>query len=413
MFQARFVFLFVALLTTPAWADRWERQKGDCEQVFKGWRTQSIDKLRDCVMLWEMYRNVAEVDPDQRAQVREPFDKLYQEGDKRDAVMALSALKKLGLRPTRLRDEAAPRDDTERQGEVVGKTPPPVVRRAPATEEAPEEVPAEPERKIDAREAKASYQRGIGHFKAGEYPEALSEFLISADSDPTYAQPLYMAAQAYVKLGKAAPAIQALARMKAMNSGLARQLIFQASSDKGFAPLYGFEAFKDLTGAAMIQILNAGGPESQVRIDEMAKQLEKAGMPVASISADRTRRQNTYLFMKPGYENQGERVRRELNLGMVHKRPIDWPSEFDVIVSYGVAGKTNWVDDEAEKVGKEGGDPEKKAKEEEAKKAAEDAAKAKEDMKKKLQMLQMMQEMDAEKSATDEAKSQADVLPPP
>jgi len=409
---ARFaVFLGTLVLSAaPALADRWERQKGDCEQTFRSWRTQSVDKLRDCVMLWEMYRDISTVDADQRATVREPFDKLYQEGDKRDAVMALSALKKLGLRPTRLRDEAAPRDDTERQGEVVGKAPP-ARPRAPVTEEEPEEAPV-PERKVDAREAKASYQRGIGYFKGGQYPEALSEFLISADSDPTYAQPLYMAAQVYVKLKKPAPAVEALARMKDLNSGLARQLMFQASADPVFAPLYGVDAFKALTGSAMIQLLNAGGPEAEGHVNEMAKQLEKAGLPVSSVSADRTRRENTYVYIKPGFEQQAERVRRQLSLGMVHKRAIDWPSEYDVIVAYGAKGKNSWVDDEAEKAGKPE-DPKKKEDEDEARKAAEDAAKAKEDMKKKMQMIQMLQEMDAGKSAGDEAKSQTDVLPPP
>ena len=265
---------------------------------------------------------------------------------------------------------------------------------------------------MDAAEARAAYQRGISFFKSGQLPEALSEFLISADADPTYPQPLYMAAQTYVRLRKAAPAVELLARMKALNSGLARQLLFQAASDQGFLPLHGVEAFKSLTGVAVIQLLNASGPEADKAIRDMAKRLEKAGMPVASISADRTRRENTYVYMKPGYEQQGERVRRELNLGLVHKRAIDWPSEFDVVVAYGSPVKKEWVDDEAEKAGK-AEDPKKKEKEDEARQAAEDAAKAKEDMKKKLQMLQMLQEMDAAKDAEDGAKDTANVLPPP
>ena len=70
-----------------------------------------------------------------------------------------------------------------------------------------------------------------------------------------------------------------------------------------------------------------------------------------------------------------------------------------MILVYGVRGKSEWIDDEAEKGGKKAAADKKKA--EEAKKKAEEAEKAaaKADMKKKLEMLKMMQDLEAEDAA--------------
>lgn len=379
----RLVLIVLGLLCAVPAAhaqDRWSRHKGDCDQVFRAWQGQSLKRLADCVMTWEMYRDVSRIDRDTRAIVHGAFDRLYQEGDKRQARMALSALKRIGLRPKALRDEQeAQFRDRSRRGVVDAPAEPP--------------PPA-----IDPRRSKQLYSQGVRALKGGDVPGALAFFLDSADADPVYAQPLYRAAQCYVRLGKGQDAVDSLARMRAIDSDTSNALLERARTDSAFARLQRNSDFKALTGGAMVQLLNGAGDQGEKDMRRFVDALEAAGIPVAQVAQDQNPRQNTYVYSRPGFEEQGERIRRVLKLGLVHTRTIDWNTPFDVIVVYGVAGEVAWVDDEAEKAGKAAAD---KKKAEEAKKRAdaEAKAKAKADMKKKLEMLQMMQELEAEDAA--------------
>lgn len=400
------------LVATAAHADNWDRRKGDCERVFSGWRTASVERLRKCVMTWEMYRDVTEVDADQRAIVHEAFNKLYNEGNKRDAVMARSALKKLGLRTKKMRSEAKAVDrtvDPKDEARIRTRQPrePRVIRRPP-----PQNAKANT-RAPSRGEAKRAYSEAMAYYRKREYAVALSEFLISADADPTYPQPLYMAARCYVYLGKAAPAIQSLKKMKAIGSEDALQLVIKANTDPVFGKLVKTEAFKALTGTAVVQVLNAGGEKGKKAVRAYAKRLEEVGIPVASVAEDRLKRRNSYIFYKPGYSRQAELVRRQLKLGLIHKRKIDWPSEYDVIFIHGDKGEVVWVDDEAEKAGKGEAEKKKKAEEDAAEKQAAAEKAAKEKMKKQIEMIKMMQEMNADSAATGGVDAAKSAAPPP
>jgi hypothetical protein len=192
------------------------------------------------------------------------------------------------------------------------------------------------------------------------------------------------------------------------------ELIVKSTTDPVFAKLRGTEAFKALTGTAVVQILNGAGDNGTKVVRKYRTELESSGMPVANIANDRRSRRNTYIFHKPGYGRQAEAIRRRLKLGMIHKRNIDWPSEYDVILIYGAkSGKTAWVDDEAEKAGKGEADKKKEAEEKAAEEMAAKEKAAKEKMKKQMEMIKMMQEMNAESatgSGVDAAKGAA---PPP
>ncbi len=368
-----------ALCATPAAAqDRWDRHKGDCDSVFQGWRQAQLAALSDCVITWEMHRDAKAVDADQKAIVHGAFDRLYQEGDRRQAHMALSALKRLELRPRGLREEVKPRD----------RSAPEVTReRAPAP------------KKIDPVRAQRLYSDGVRAMKQGDVPEALALFLDAAESDPLYPQPLYRAAQCYVRLRKGKPAIEALTRMKNINSDVSAALIERARTDPAFTGLERSSAFKALTGRANVQLLNAGGDKGKKAVLKYKSRLEEAGIAVSSVADDARRRQNTYIFARPGFEQQGEAIRRQLQLGLIHTRPIDWNTPYDVILVYGVRGESDWVDDEAEKGGAKAAADKKKAEEAKKKADAEAKAAAKADLKKKMEMLKMMQELEAEDAA--------------
>ncbi len=413
--------LVIALLWGTAFGQaRWDERKGDCEDVFKAWRTHGVDKLRDCVMAWEMYRDATRVDSDQKAVVHEAFDKLYRDGDKRDAVMALSAMKRLGLRPRELRDEtrAVPKGPAREQVEVVE----PVREQQPMSFEpgqdeelADEFRPAEPQ-EIDHAAAERAYAQGRSYEAKGKYAEAVSEFLIAADADPTWAPPLYLAARCYTRMKRYRPAVQMLQRMKAINSDLSLQLVTKAVKDPAFKSLRRIDAFKDLAGIATVQLLNGAGEKGLETVKKYYDVLAENGIPVASVAQDRNPRKSSWIYTKPGYEAQGERIRRLLRLGLVHKRVISWPSQYDIMIVHGMQGKSTWIDDEAEKAAANpDADKEKKKKEAEAKKKAEEAEKQAK-MKEQVQMMKMMQQMNADDAASGAATANdpsGGALPPP
>ncbi len=391
--------LMLALQILPSGAhadDRWNQNKGDCEQTFAQFRTESIDRLRDCAMRWEMYKDVRSVDDNQKSLLQQGLQKLYDEGTERDAMMALSALKRLGLRPERLREktmavpvvapdrDAAPVIDEERvpargKGRVEAEPPPQA---------------EEPTRAPSRREAQAGIKKGNGHFKAGRPADALTEYLIASDADPTYAPPLYLTAMCYARLGKRDLAIDYLRQLKALNSDEARPLVRKAANEPEFKSMRAMGTFKEVTGTAVIQLLNGGGEKTKSKLLDYALKLKEAGLPVANIANDRNPRHNTYVYAKPGFDDQAEDIRRQLRLGMVHKRVIDWPSDYDIVIVLGAPSETKFIDDEAEKNAQSQKDS--KGKEDEAKRKKKDAeAKEKDKMKQRLMMLKAMEQMEA------------------
>lgn len=398
------VFLVLATLPGTALADRWEREKGDCEQTFKEARTESLDRIRDCAMRWEMFKDITKVDDNERTVVQEALEKLYQEGTERDAMMSLSALKRLGLRPSKLREKtvavpkAAPPPEAAAVVEAEAPPAPPhkgskAARAAEAEAMANVAPPAEPERAPSRRDAKMHVGRGNAFFKAGQVMEALTAYLEACDADPTYAPPLYLTAMAYARLGKKDMAIDYLRSLKGLNSDEARPLVRRAAQDPEFKSMRAMGTFKDLTGTAVVQLLYASDG-IKPKVQEYAKRLQELGQPVANIGQDRNPRHNTYVYAKPGFESQGEDLRRLLKMGMVHSRPIHWPSEYDIIIVVGAPEVAKFEDDEAEKNGQK--KAEMKKKEEEAKRKAKEKEDAeKEKLKRRMQMLQAMEEMEA------------------
>lgn len=138
-------------------------------------------------------------------------------------------------------------------------------------------------------------------------------------------------------------------------------------------------------------------------------------MPVAAVAKDLNPRINTYIYTKPGFERQGENIRRILQLGLIHKRTIDWPSEFDVILVHGEPKKTAWVDDEAEKSAAKAAAEKKKAEADAKRKKEEAEAAKKAELKQKVMMMKMLQDMEAEDAASSQAAEQdpTGTAPPP
>jgi tetratricopeptide (TPR) repeat protein len=366
-----------------------------------------------------MYRDITQVDRDQRALMQAALGKVYGQGDRRARSIALSAMKRLGIRPRAIAEDER---GLKREGSDI-----PIVRptEAPRRGQAPPlddpgldpnaQVAAVEDRPPDRQQAQLKYREGVSLYRARRIEPALGAFLAASDADPTWAKPLYLAATCYARMGEPREAVATLKQMKDINSDLARTLIRRAAKDKEFARVRRNDAFKSLTGAAVVQILNGAGSAGKKRVMQYAETLQAKGIPVSNMGTDSNSRVSSYLYAKPGFSKQAEKIRRVLRLGLVHKRTIEWPTPYDVILVYGKGKSDKWVDDEAEKSAKSAAKERaaakkaaKKKKDEEEDAKAEAARKDFADYKKFQQM-----QADPMSGAPQAPTSPEQALPPP
>ncbi|MCA9543989.1 MAG: hypothetical protein KC613_06345 [Myxococcales bacterium] len=423
----RIAFLLAVTLLPAASAladDRWQRHAGDCDAVLRAWQAQALGDLERCVKRYEMYRPTNAIDDDERARMHAVLDKVYAEGDDRAKRIALGSMKRLGVRPRAIvnNEKGLRRAGTEvpviGPAAGIGADPPPN-----ATAGGVDALAVDPnagpevfgERPPDHNEAVRQYRVGVGHYKAGQIEQALGAFLASGDADPTWAKPLYLAAICYARMGQPVDAVATLKQMKNINSDLARQLVRRAGEDREFARLRKEPAFKSLTGAAVVQILNGGGDKGAEDVRKFVETLEGKGIPVARVGTDANSRVSDYLYAKPGFEKQAERIRRVLRLGLVHQRKITWPTPYDVILVHGLPQKGKWVDDEAEKSAKKAAADRKKAEAAAKKKEDAEAAAAREKAKADFENFKKFQEMQNNPTGQipDGPKGPDDIMPPP
>lgn len=404
--------------------ERWDRHKGNCDQVFGDPRGHDLEQLRTCTKRWEMYRDVADVDRSLRARMHTALDHLYGQGTKADQMIALSAMKRLGVRQRAI---AEGEQGLRREGTDVmvvssaGRAAAPAAPAAltPGIDPNAPAIGEYGERPPDRQRATQHYRQGVNLYQGRSIEAALGEFLQSADADPTWAKPLYLAAACYTEINMPEDAIATLKQMREINSDEARRLVKRASEDDAFKKLRSRPSFKSLTGSAVVQLLNGAGGGAASKVAKMAKTLEAKGLPVANIGTDSNSRVSTYIYRKPGFERQADAVRRTLRLTLVHERPIDWPTPYDVILVYGEPKKDEWVDDEAEKSAKKAAAEKKAAEEAAQKKEEEEEAAQRAKMMRQVQMMKMMEEMDAEGAATQAGGGKAPptgvegAIPPP
>lgn len=425
----RFTLLLAAVSLLPlgsaAAQGRWQRHAGDCDALLRAWQSQPLRDLVRCVKRYEMYRPTAEIDDDERARMHAVLDKIYAEGDRRAKRIALGSMKRLGVRPRAIQnnERGLKRAGTDvpvigpAQGIGAGRDPAP--RETGGVDALGVDPNAGPEvfgeRPPDRNEAVRQYRRGVQLYKAGRVEPALGAFLASGDADPTWAKPLYLAAVCYAKLGQPVDAVATLKQMKAINSDLARKLVRRAAEDGEFARLRKEPSFKSLTGAAVVQILNGGGGKGAEDVRKYVATLEAKGIPVARVGTDANSRVSDYLYAKPGFQRQAERIRRVLRLGLVHQRKITWPTPYDVILVHGVPKKSKWVDDEAEKSAKKAAAARKRALAEAKKKDEEEEAAKRAKARQDFENFKKFQEMQNNPGdqMPDAPSGPDDIMPPP
>lgn len=275
----------LVLGATAAHASKnWDKYGGDCDQAaFKSPDTADILVIGRCVRLWEAYQDVSEVkDGDYKSRVVAAIQRLYVQGDDKDASVARSALGRLGV--TKLPERGATAKAT------------PAAAKKPARERFNPEEPSAKQKKAAERQ----FKYGIKQYTKKKYDKALPYYLKMVDAAPGYAKGHYNVACIYALLGdeeKMGTYLQNLADMAAGGNAEAMSNLKLARSDKDFEGLRDTSVtFKRLTGYAKIKVLNAMGEKGEENSDNILASLKKLNYEADGVDESSKARKNPIIW---------------------------------------------------------------------------------------------------------------------
>jgi tetratricopeptide (TPR) repeat protein len=319
---------FAALGTASAQdIDQWNRNKKDCEYVLKAPDRYPLDSIQECTMLWEQYRDVSGLSPDEKKLFARGFSWLYLYGDTNQKGLANGALSRIGKKePLKLVN-----------GEWVDSNIGQVVRTNTTVvgyESLPKVAVVDPGK---AREKKSSALNSKGHkkYKRRQYAAAIQDFEKALELDPFSVKAKYNLACNQALVGDTDGAVRTLLELQSWDSGSAQAAFSSARMDKDFTGMHGDERFRRMLGLIRIQVLNGAKEPGLYHVSQIRKKFLDRKMPVAQYGYDRHIRQRPYVWYRKGYEAQAAVAKEIVANHRTGLLPISWDSPFDIIVSYG------------------------------------------------------------------------------
>jgi hypothetical protein len=323
------VLAFLAVLALPALAfaqAAWEREKGNCEVLFQTPDEAPLGDLRQCVGLWEAYRDVNAVDATKRQVAARAFQRVYREGDPEAKHLAKGALGRMGFVPEEKAAAADPNAGKRKK-----------YRAHTATE-------------ADAKAAQEIRKKGMALFGKKDWRGALDEFNRALEKDPANSQILYDAACAYSRDGDRPNAVEYLMRLSDLGTPDALAKLKKARTDGDFEAMRDDPGFKRATGYAKIKVLN-GMPQADQELgeDNVFKLVEmlhspKLGYVVEEGGKDKHPRERPHVWFKDHSKIQAYVMVKLIGHPRTRLVPIDWDTPWDLIVSW--ADRVEIVDGE-------------------------------------------------------------------
>ena len=129
-----------------------------------------------------------------------------------------------------------------------------------------------------------------------------------------------------------------LQRLVAMGTGESLDKVHDARMDPDFASIRKESAFKKITGYVRVKVLNSSGEFGEEEVERIERLLDRLRHHVADTGFDKYRRKRPFIW----YNGlQSSRIQAMLFKDVVdhpdtRMKPINWDSEFDVIISWGV-----------------------------------------------------------------------------
>ena len=327
----------------------WDRQKGNCESVFAGFEQASLPQLRYCMGLWESYRDVGSLDDAERAAMAAVFQRLYGEGDAETRHMAKNALSRLGFTPQAENEKLL--EEKRREKDKPGRK-----RYRP--------------HKASGRDRKAASKirgRAFRLYRKGEYEGALGLLDEALERDPGNVQVLYDAACCYALNGDRANAAEYLQRLADIGSKASLKKLRKARTDNDFQGMRDDPGYKRTSGYARIKVLN-GMPADDEELGEdnvylLVEMLRdpKLAYRVDDGGKDKHTRDLPHIWFKAHSKGQAYVVRKLVGHPRTRLVPIDWDSDFDLILSWADRVEVDEYGDRKSRYSLSGGkvDPEK------------------------------------------------------
>ncbi len=309
---------------------QWNRNKGDCEFVLKAPDRYPIDSINECTILWEQYKDVKGLSPDERSLFARGFSWLFVYGKGEQKSIAKGALGRIGKPRPLCLVENTWRDPNIGQSCTTGGADSAEAIERPL----PPVTPKRPSRGALAK-AKRLTKQGLGLHKRKRYAAAVDKYEQALSSDPFHVKAKYNLACALALLGDANGSIQALRELQSWDSGEARGKFSKARSDKDFEPIHSNARFRRLVGLVRIQLLNGAGEPGLFHVGRIHKSLTSRNFYIAQYGFDRHTRTRPLIYYRKGYEAQAQMAKEIVANIRTATLEIQWDSPFDLIIVWG------------------------------------------------------------------------------
>ena len=334
--------LLGSLAGPAALANDWERSEARCMGIFGKFDASPMEEIKQCTALWEAYINPKTIKEAERHVAVQAFNYLYVTGDDEGAFLAESALGRLNERPRGERDAARTGKETVRTGGSAAKA-----QTEPAKKVEAREEPREPARREkyepkpasakETKRARALNDKGFALAKKHRHEDALKLYEEAIDTDPGFEGSIYNAACMYALTNREKTAIEYLQRLQDIGTEEANARLHRARVDRDMEPLHGDPYFKKLTGYARIKLINSIGEYGEEEVERIESYLKKAKYLVEDTGLDKHEREQPIIWYRNTVTdfNTAHILSRLVNHPWTVLVPIDWETEFDIIISWG------------------------------------------------------------------------------
>jgi len=364
LFATGALALVATLPMSAAAQSDWDANKGDCDRVLRRAKLKQLDRIETCTELWETYRDVSALRPEEKRAAAKGFSVLVYKGSPGARMMGKTALQRIGMKPLD-KEDVLPREEGAARVETIQpKYYPEVSRRR-------------------QKDAQKYTKKGL-KLHSKKTRKALSYYEKAMRADPNNLKSFYNAACAYGRLGDVMSAVEIIEEIQSRHTRRSRRLIQAIRKDKDFRKVRRHPKFKQATGYAEIVLLNGAAAEGTPHIRRLKKVLADNGRKPAFVGTDEAPRGRPIIWHKPGMKKIAEELKALVEPDKTRLKIIDFNTaidkyDFDVYVVWGMPHRAALL--ELPKVGKGGGgagggdeaqDPLKAAKE--AKGVVDDAA---------------------------------------
>lgn len=317
------VLVMALLVPTAALAQsEWDANKGDCDRTLQRARLKELDAIRSCTELWETYRDVSVLRPEEKAAVARGFSVLVYKGGTRGRMLGKTALDRIHMQPLE-EEEVLPRNAEASDGREVIQ---------------PKYYPEVSARR--QKESEKNVAKGLKLHKKKTH-KALGYYEKAMRADPNNLKAFYNAACAYGLLGDAGAASEVLDEIRSRHTRRSRQLLMSSRKDRDFRRVRHHPKFKAATGYAEIVLLNGAAAEGTPHIQRLKRRLADAGRPPAFVGTDESPRGRPIIWHKPGMEEVAEELKELVDPDKTRLKIIDFNTaidkyDFDVYVVWGM-----------------------------------------------------------------------------